>query len=180
MNKLQIVVVNISEKGILPTKGMQGCLALVDQDGKVVTRTYEYSYEFLDDHYEELLNELITSVWKKLTNSKWYTRSGKYTIDEDLYQRWYKWYWYIDEEDAHEFLYHCPNGNTRHSIHFQSMCGALIGWKYFKKLKAAKFNVRTAALLAYTRGYIEGMDLNSSWDKEGTEALGLIGLTRID
>ncbi len=180
MNDLYIVTVNDLNKVIIPISSEEGRLAFINEEGEVIARTESYLCDCLDKHYEEFVNELITSVWKKLTNSKWYTRRGKYTIDEDLYQKWYKWYWYIDGEDAHEFLYNCPDGNTRHYIHFQSKCGALIGWKYFKKLKAAKFNVRTAALLAYTRGYIEGMGLNSSFDKEGTEALRIMGLTRID
>ena len=86
---------------------------------------------------------------------------------------------FIDEEDAHEFLLNCPKG-TLHYGHFQSRCGALLGWSYFKKLKAAGFDSRTAALLAYTRGYIDGMDLNSCRNKEGAEALSIMGLSRID
>ena len=180
MNNLHIAVVNDSNKVILPMLHKEGRLAIIDRDGEVITRTQSYLCEFLDERYEEFINELITSIWKKLTNSRWYTSNGEYTIDEDLYQRWYRWYFFIDEEDAHEFLLSCPNGNTLHSGHFQSRCGALLGWSYFKKLKAVGFKSRTAALLAYTRGYTEGMDLNSYWDKEGTEALIIMGLTRID
>ena len=180
MNNLNIAVVNDLNRVIIPEKGFEGRLAFIDQHRNVVARTQKYTCEFLDERYEEFINELITSIWKKLTNSRWYTSKGEYTIDEDLYQKWYKWYFFIDKEDAHEFLLNCPNGNTLHSGHFQSRCGALLGWSYFKKLKAVGFNSSTAALLAYTRGYTEGMDLNSYWDKEGTEALIIMGLTRID
>ena len=180
MNELNIVIVNDSNKVILPMLHKEGRLAIIDRDGKVITRTPSYLCAFLNERYEEFANELITSIWNKLTNSRWYTSKGEYTIREDLYQRWYRWYFFIDEEDAHEFLLNCPNGNTLHSGYFQSRCGALMGWPYFKKLKAVGFNSRTAALLAYTRGYTEGMDLNSCRDKEGTEALIIMGLTRID
>ena len=180
MNNLHIAVVNDSNKVILPMLNKEGRLAIIDRDGEVITRTQSYLCDFLDERYEEFVNELITSIWKKLTNSRWYTSKGEYTIREDLYQRWYKWYWFIDGEDAHEYLYNCPNGNTLHSAHFQAVCGATEGWPYFKKLKDAGFNARTAALLAYTRGYTEGMDLNNPWGREGEEALYLIGLKRID
>ena len=52
----------------------------------------------------------------------------------------------------------------------------MLGWKYFKKLKAAKFKISVAAMLAYTRGYLGGMDANNRYEQEGTEALGLLGL----
>ena len=177
MNSLNIVVVNDLNRVIIPTSGQEGRLAFIDRKGEVVARTASYLCEILDERYEEFVNELITYIWKKLTNSNWYT-CGEYTIDEPLYQRWYRWYWFIDGEDAHEFLHNCPKGNTCHSTHFQSAYGAIEGWKYFKKLKTAGFNARTAALLAYTRGYIDGMDINAPLDMEGTEALNLMGLTR--
>ena len=180
MNNLNIVAINNSNRVVIPEKGFEGCLAFIDRNYDIVARTQEHTWEFIVELYESLVNELVSQIWKKLTNSRWYTMSGEYTIDEEVYQRWYKWYFFIDEEDAHEFLLNCPNGNTLHSRHFQSRCGALLGWPYFKKLKAAVFTSRTAALLAYTRGYTEGMDLDSCWDKEGTEALIIMGLTRID
>ena len=52
----------------------------------------------------------------------------------------------------------------------------MLGWKYFKKLKAAKFKTSTAAILAYARGYLGGMDANNRYEQEGTEALGILGL----
>ena len=104
MNNLHIAVVNDLNKVILPMLHKEGRLAIIDRDGEVITRTLSYPCEFLDERYEEFINELITSIWKKLTNSRWYTSKGEYTIDEDLYQRWDRWYFFIDEEDAHEFL----------------------------------------------------------------------------
>lgn len=38
-------------------------------------------------------------------------------------------------------------------------------------MKAAKF--KTAAMLAYTRDYLGGMNANNRYEQEGTEALGL-------
>lgn len=61
-------------------------------------------------------------------------------------------------------------------MNFQNNYAISLGWKYFKKLVAAKFNTSTAALLAYTRGYLGGMDVNNRYEQEGTEALGLLGL----
>ena len=180
MNNLNIVAINNLNKVVIPEKGFEGCLAFIDRNYNVVARTQEHTWEFIGKFYESLINELVSQIWKKLTNSRWYTMSGEYTIDEEVYQRWYKWYFFIDEEDAHEFILNCPNGNTLHSAHFQAVCGATEGWQYFKKLKDAGFNAKTAALLAYTRGYIEGMDLNNHWSMEGEEALTIMGLTRID
>ena len=37
----------------------------------------------------------------------------------------------------------------------------------------SKFDSSTAAILAYTRGYLGGMDANNRYEQEGTEALGL-------
>ena len=180
MNNLHIAVVNDLNRVVIPEKGFEGRLAFIDQHRNVVARTQKHACEFIDEFYESLVNELVSQIWKKLTNSRWYTMSGEYTIDEEVYQRWYKGHWFIDGEDAHEYLHNCPNGNTLHSARFQAVCGATEGWSYFKKLKDAGFNTRTAALLAYTRGYIEGMDLNNPWSREGEEALYLIGLKRID
>ena len=180
MNNLHIVAINNLDRVVIPEKGFEGSLAFIDRDYNIVARTQEHTWEFIGEFYESLVNELVSQIWTKLTNSRWYTTSGEYTIDEEVYQRWYKWYWFIDGEDAYEYLYNCPNGNTLHSAHFQAVCGATEGWSYFKKLKDAGFNARTAALLAYTRGYIEGMDLNAPWSREGEEALYLIGLKRID
>lgn len=89
--------------------------------------------------------------------------------DVSLYQKWYKYEFFIDGEDAREFIELVPR--TRHSPLIQPRCGVECGWKYYKRLIAHEFNKRTAANLAYWRGYLSGMDLNSPWNREGTEAI---------
>ncbi len=89
--------------------------------------------------------------------------------DPSLYQKWYEYEFFIDGEDAREFIELVPR--TRHSTLIQPRCGVECGWKYYKRLVAREFQKRTAANLAYWRGYLAGMDLNSPWDREGTEAI---------
>lgn len=89
--------------------------------------------------------------------------------DPSLYQKWYEYEFFIDGEDAREFIELVPR--TRHSTLIQPRCGVEYGWKYYKRLIVHEFNKRTAANLAYWRGYLAGMDLNSPWDREGTEAI---------
>lgn len=89
--------------------------------------------------------------------------------DPSFYQKWYKYEFYINGEDAREFIELVPR--SRHSTLIQPRCGVECGWKYYKRLCDHKFNKRTAANLAYWRGYLAGMDLNSPWDREGTEAI---------
>ena len=40
----------------------------------------------------------------------------------------------------------------------------MLGWKYFKKLQS----LRLAAILAYARGYLGGMDANNRYEQEGS------------
>ena len=94
--------------------------------------------------------------------------------DSSLYQKWYEYEFFIDGEDAREFIELVPR--TRHSTLIQPRCGVECGWKYYKRLVAHEFQKRTAANLAYWRGYLAGMDLNNSWDREGTEAIHCMGL----
>lgn len=94
--------------------------------------------------------------------------------DPSLYQKWYEYEFFIDGEDAREFIELVPR--TRHSTLIQPRCGVECGWKYFKRLTAHEFGKRTAANLAYWRGYLAGMDLNSPWDREGTEAIHCMNL----
>ena len=113
--------------------------------------------------------KLITEVQKDIECWK-----PKYKLPKDIYDAWYRWYYFIDGEDAYEFIREI--GRSQHANNFQSCYGIMLGWKYFKKLKAAKFKTSTAALLAYARGYLGGMDANNRFDQEGTEALGILGL----
>ena len=89
--------------------------------------------------------------------------------DPSLYQKWYEYEFFVDGEDAREFIELVPR--TRHSTLIQPRCGVECGWEYYKRLVAHEFHKRTAANLAYWRGYLAGMDLNSPWDREGTEAI---------
>ena len=113
--------------------------------------------------------KLITEVRKDIEG--W---EPKYELPKDIYDAWYKWYYFIDGEDASEFIREI--GRSQHTLHFQSNYAIRLGWKYFKKLKAAKFETSTAAILAYARGYLGGMDANNKYEQEGTEALGILGL----
>jgi hypothetical protein len=113
--------------------------------------------------------KLITEVKKDIEG--W---QPKYELPKDIYDAWHKWYYFIDGEDASEFIREI--GRSQHTLHFQSSYAIMLGWKYFKKLKAAKFKTSTAAILAYTRGYLGGMDANNRYKQEGTEALSILGL----
>lgn len=77
----------------------------------------------------------------------------------------------MDGENASEFIREIER--SQHTLNSQSSYAIMLGWKYFKKLRAAKFKTSTAAMLAYTRGYLGGMDANNRYNQEGTEALGL-------
>lgn len=101
-------------------------------------------------------------------------------VDESLYKSWYEFNFYIDKEDAIDFIRRVPR--TKHPRTFSGFQAAMaveMGWGYYKKLVNAGFNKTTAANLAYWRGYIDGMDMNNAFDKEGTEALDLMGLKYI-
>jgi hypothetical protein len=99
--------------------------------------------------------------------------------DPEMYDKWYKHEFYIDEEDASEFIRRVPR--TRHARSFSDLQASMAvteGWKHFKALRRADFNVITAANLAYWRGYISGMEW--SCRGEGKEALHLMGLKSRD
>ena len=152
-------------------------LALVDEQGNRVVHdsisTTAWREEGSDFH-DYWKHTLITSIYRKLSNyADWH---GEYSIDDAIYDDWYRWYFFIDGEDAREFIVAC--GHSQHSGKFQSMIGVTEGWKYFKVLKEAKFNTSTAAMLAYSRGYIDGMNMNSPWNREGDEALACLGLRK--
>ena len=112
---------------------------------------------------------LISQIRKDIDGWK-----PKYELPKDIYDAWFKWYYFIDGEDASEFIREI--GRSQHTLNFQNSYAIMLGWKYFKKLKAAKFKTSTAAILSYTRGYLGGMDANNRYDAEGTEALDLLGL----
>lgn len=151
-------------------------LALVNETESVVERECvpTYRWEANEDDFQSYWKRvLITRIYKKLSNyTSW---QAEYTLSKEDYEDWYHWYFFIDGEDAREYISAC--GHTQHSTNFQSVCGVTIGWKYFKVLKEHSFQTSTAAMLAYARGYLAGMELNSPWDREGSEALMCLDLT---
>ena len=139
---------------------------------KVLTsqQVSKYAWEKNENNLQDYWKfELITEVRKDIEGL-----DPKYELPKDIYDAWFKWYYFIDGEDASEFIREI--GCSQHTLHFQSSYAITLGWKYFKKLKAAKFKTSTAAVLAYARGYLGGMDANNRYEQEGTEALGLLGL----
>ena len=133
---------------------------------QILRSTWEKNENNLRDYWRF---KLITEVKKDIEG--W---QPKYELPKDIYDAWYKWYYFIDGEDASEFIREI--GRSQHTLHFQSSYAIMLGWKYFKKLKTAKFKTSTAAILAYARGYLGGMDANNRYEQEGTEALGILGL----
>ena len=163
MTTLHFTVSNYSEDYIE--------LSLCAED-KVLTsqQVAKYAWDANENNLQDYWKfRLITEVRKDIDGWK-----PKYELPKDIYDAWYKWFYYIDGEDASAFIR--AIGRSQHTLNFQNNYAIFLGWKYFKKLKAAKFKTSTAAILAYTRGYLGGMDANNRYDAEGTEALGLLGL----
>jgi hypothetical protein len=152
-------------------------LSLVDEQGNRVESesiSKDAWRERGSDFRDYWKHTLLTCIYRKLSNySKFY---GRYSIADTIYDEWYRWYFFINGKDAREFIVACQH--SQHSSNFQSMIGVTEGWKYFKVLKGAGFNTSTAAMLAYSRGYIDGMNLNAPWDREGDEALACLGLRK--
>ena len=141
-------------------------------ENKVLTsqQVAKYAWDLNEDNLQDYWKfRLITEVRKDIEGWK-----PKYELPKDLHDAWYKWYYFVDDEDASEFIRSI--NRSQRSMNFQNNYAIMLGWKYFKKLKAAKFKTNTAAILAYARGYLGGMDANNRYDAEGTEALGLLGL----
>ena len=133
---------------------------------QVLKSAWEENEDNIQDYWRF---NLISQIRKDIDG--WYP---KYELPKDIYDAWFKWYYFIDGENASEFIREI--GRSQHTLNFQNNYAIMLGWKYFKKLKAAKFKTSTAAILAYTRGYLGGMDANNRYDAEGAEALGLLGL----
>lgn len=133
---------------------------------QVLKSAWEENEDNLQDYWRF---NLISQIRKEIECWK-----PKYELPKDIYNAWYKWFYYIDGEDAYRFI-HSIN-RSQHSMNFQNNYAIRLGWKYFKKLRAADFKTDTAALLAYTRGYLGGMESANYFDREGTEALGILGL----
>ena len=146
-------------------------LSLCAED-KVLTsqQVSKYAWEENEDNLQDYWRfNLISQIRKDVDG--W---NPKYELPKGVYDAWYKWYYFIYGEDASEFIR--AIGRSQHTLNFQNNYAIMLGWKYFKKLKAEKFKTSTAAILAYARGYLGGMDANNRYDAEGTEALGLLGL----
>lgn len=92
--------------------------------------------------------------------------------DETLYQKWYEFEYIIDGEDAADYIRRVPHTKNPTTLAgFQGSVAITEGWKFYKRLLKHDFRKDVAANLAYWRGYLRGMDWNSPWELEGTEAL---------
>ena len=103
-----------------------------------------------------------------------YKKEKRLILDDATYDDWYRWYYFIDGEDAYEYISRCSV--SQHTTNWQARCGVVVGWKFYKKLRKHDFNESTSAMLAYVRGYLSGMESNNPWDSEGMEALHCLGL----
>ena len=103
-----------------------------------------------------------------------YKKETRLILDDATYDDWYRWYYFIDGEDAYEYISRCSV--SQHTTNWQARCGVVVGWKFYKKLREHNFNESTSAMLAYARGYLYGMEFNSPWGGEGMEALHCLGL----
>ena len=103
-----------------------------------------------------------------------YKKETRLILDDATYDDWYRWYYFIDGEDAYEYISRCSV--SQHTTNWQARCGVVVGWKFYKKLREHDFNESTSAMLAYARGYLYGMEFNSPWGGEGMEALHCLGL----
>lgn len=153
---------------VLPQNGNPdwGILTLMVQGIEIKRREISfYGWKALSPELRnEMCFDLITPMLEEAL------LEGKACFNNlSLYQKWYEYEFFIDGEDAREFIELVPR--TRHSTLIQPRCGVECGWKYYKRLVARRFNKRTAANLAYWRGYLAGMDLNNPWGREGTEAI---------
>ena len=64
--------------------------------------------------------KLITEVRKEIEG--W---QPKYELPKDIYEAWYKWFYYIDGEDASEFIRSI--GRSQHSMNFQNNYAIISG-----------------------------------------------------
>lgn len=88
-------------------------LALVDDDGNrivwdsVRTDAWRHNEHDYRDYWKRVL---ISRIYKKLRN---YASWNEYTLPESIYNDWYRWYYFVDGEDAREFIVAC--GGTQHT-----------------------------------------------------------------
>lgn len=158
-------------------------LCLVADDGNVVERESirTDAWRDNDECREYWKRTLLTRIKNRLIRATRaaeggyiYKRETRLILDDATYDDWYRWYYFIDGEDAYEYISRCES--SQHTTHWQARCGVVVGWKFYKKLREHNFNESTAAMLAYARGYLAGMESNNPWDSEGMEALHCLGL----
>ena len=159
-------------------------LCLVKDNGDVVKRQSIRTDAWRNNENgcrEYWKHELLTHVKDALIRASKaseggyiYKKETRLILDDATYDDWYRWYYFIDGEDAYEYISRCSV--SQHTTDWQARCGVLVGWKFYKKLREHNFNESTSAMLAYARGYLYGMEFNSPWGGEGMEALHCLGL----
>lgn len=159
-------------------------LCLVKNNGDVVERQSIRTSAWRNNENgcrEYWKHELLTHVKDALIRASKtseggyiYKKETRLILDDATYDDWYRWYYFIDGEDAYEYISRCSV--SQHTTNWQARCGVVVGWKFYKKLREHDFNESTSAMLAYARGYLYGMEFNSPWDSEGMEALHCLGL----
>lgn len=159
------------------------CLCIVADNGNLVSSQCIRKNAWTNNEYDcksYWKHVLLSDIKDRLiptskTYGYIYNRETRLVIDDETYDEWFRWYYYIDGEDASEFIRRC--GVSQHTTNWQARCGVIVGWKFYKKLISHDFRTDTAAMLAYARGYLTGMESNSPWDSEGMEALQCLGLS---
>ena len=159
-------------------------LCLVKNNGDVVERQSIRTSAWRNNENgcrEYWKHELLTHVKDVLIRASKaseggyiYKKETRLILDDATYDDWYRWYYFIDGEDAYEYISRCSV--SQHTTNWQARCGVVVGWKFYKKLREHNFNESTSAMLAYARGYLYGMEFNSPWGGEGMEALHCLGL----
>ena len=159
-------------------------LCLVKNNGDVVERQSIRTSAWHNNENgcrEYWKHELLTHVKDALIRASKaseggyiYKKETRLILDDATYDDWYRWYYFIDGEDAYEYISRCSV--SQHTTNWQARCGVVVGWKFYKKLREHDFNESTSAMLAYARGYLSGMESNNPWDSEGMEALHCLGL----
>lgn len=160
------------------------CLCLVKDNGEVIERksirtsAWRNNESECREYWKHMLlirvKDALISASKASSGGYIYNRENRLILDDETYDDWYRWYYFIDGEDAYEYILRCDV--SQHTTDWQARCGVVVGWKFYKKLLEHDFNESTAAMLAYARGYLSGMEANSPWDSEGMEALHCLGL----
>lgn len=145
-------------------------------DGEVVKKDSVNRRKWYDpDTDEETRNRALFFLIDKDLDQELFYKGAQFA-DPEMYDKWYKHEFYIDGEDASEFINRVPRTRHARSLNdFQASVAVTEGWKHYKALRNADFNISTAANLAYWRGYITGMELG--YVGEGKEVLSLMGLT---